>query len=99
MFCSENEVKEILRDVIAGVDVEGDVFVAYRKVDDGKMQRVVTFVIPTKEGNEQLINAICKASLKHDREFRFVKSEINVEDTNFTIDYVFVEAVIQPKII
>ena len=100
MFCSEDDVKQILRNIIGNIDAEGDVFVYQRTVDKDTFTRLTTFVIPTHEGNEALINAIERASIsdEYDGDFKFVKSEINVEDKAYPIDYLFVQANITPKL-
>jgi len=98
LFCTEAEVKKILIDVVGRTDEAPAVFVAYREQDRNKFLRKVTFVIQTEEGNEELINNIVKESLKYDTQFKFTKSDINVQSGNLTMDYLFVEANIYPKL-
>jgi len=98
IFCLESEAKEALLDIIQYEDEAPHVFVAYREANRNSFSRTVTFVIQTKEGNETLINRIVKASSKNDQALRFIKSDMNIESGNLTVDYVFVEAVITPNL-
>lgn len=99
MFCTEAEVKTILLDIatISGEEAP-HIFVAYRKQDNNSVNRTVTFVIPTQEGNETLVNAIIKSGVStYENQFRFVKSDVNVQ-SDLTIDYLMVEADIYPQL-
>lgn len=93
---TESEVKAILLDLAKTTDEAPQVFVAYRNQKGDTLQRQVTFVIQTKEGNEALVNAIVKASTQNQMKIRFVKSDLNIQSNNFAIDYLFVEALISP---
>ena len=99
MFCTEAEVKVILLQIATDSGEEApNVFVAYRQQSKNQLSRLVTFVIPTKEGNETLVNAIIKSGASdYENELRFVKSDVNVQD-NLTIDYLMVEALIHPQL-
>lgn len=98
IFCTEADAKTALLSVIEKEDEAPHVFVAYRQEVPNSFNRMITFVIQTKEGNESLINSIVKASSKNDRAFRFVKSDMNIESGNLTIDYIFVETLITPNL-
>lgn len=98
MFCTEKEVRNILLSIVKTTDEAPTVFVAYRTQPVGSLKRLVTFVIPTKEGNEALVDLINKESLKYDGEFYFSKSDINIQDGNFAVDYLYVEALISPNL-
>ena len=98
VFCKESEVKEALLDLLDREDEAPHIFVAYREEIRNSYNRSVTFVIQTKEGNDSLIDRIVKASTKNDRAFRFVKSDMNIESGNLTIDYLYIEAVITPNL-
>jgi len=98
MYCTEAEVKEILLGLAKETDEAPFVFVAFREQKSRSLQRQVTFVIQTKEGNEALINKVIKASSMDGMAFRFLKSDINIQDGNFAVDYIFVEADISPNL-
>ena len=97
-FCTEAEVKAILLNVIKPIDEAPVVFVAYRNQPVDSLKRTVTFVIQTKEGNEALVDAINKESLVHDSQFWFLKSDMNIQDNNFAVDYLYVDALISPNL-
>ena len=98
MYCTEAEVKTILLDLAKETDEAPFVFVAYREQKSRSLQRQVTFVIQTKEGNEKLVNKIVKASAMGGLELRFLKSDINIQDGNFAVDYIYVQADISPNL-
>ncbi len=98
MYCTEAEVKDILLKLAKDTDDVSAVFIAYREQKPRQLQREVTFVIQTKEGNEELVNSIVKYSAEHEMELRFLKSDINVQGGNMTIDYLYVQATIYPKL-
>lgn len=98
MFCTEQEVKDILINIVKSTDEAPHVFTAFRTQAKDSFNRTVTFVIQTKEGNETLINAVMKASIEHDRKFRFVKSDLNVQDGRFEVDFLMIEAEITPNL-
>ncbi len=98
MYCTEKEVKEILINIAKETDEAPYVFVAYRQQKKNSLARDVTFVIQTTEGNEELVNKIVKYSADHEMELRFVKSDINVQNGNLTVDYLFVDATIFPNL-
>ena len=100
MFCTEKEVRDILLNLAKDSgDQAPFVFVAYREQSQSSLKRSVTFVVQTKEGNEALVNSIVKASTEHEMEFVFDKSDINIQDGNFAVDYLYVRATISPKLI
>ena len=99
MYCTEAEVKDVLLTLAKETDEAPFVFVAFREQKSRSLQRQVTFVIQTREGNEALINKIIKASAMDGMAFRFLKSDINIQDGNFAVDYIFVEADISPNLI
>ena len=98
MYCTEAEVKEILLEIAETTDEAPFVFVAYREQKPNSLNRLTTFVVQTKEGNEALVNKIVKYSANNEMELRFVKSDINIQSGNFAIDYLFVEATIYPNL-
>jgi len=98
MYCTEAEVKAILLELADGTDEAPFVFVAGREQGTRSLQRTVTFVIQTKEGNEALVNKIIKFSADNEMVLRFVKSDINIQSGNFAVDYLFVEATISPRL-
>jgi hypothetical protein len=98
MYCTEAEVKEILLTLAKETDETPTVFVAYREQGKRTLQRLVTFVIQTKEGNEVLVNKLVKYSAEHELEIRFIKSDINIQSGNLTVDFLFVEANIYPNL-
>lgn len=98
MFCTEKEVKDLLITAVKLTDEAPVVFVAFREQARNSFNRTVTFVIQTKEGNEDLINNINKASKVNEMQFKFVKSDLNVQDGKYTVDYVMVEATIYPNL-
>ena len=98
MFCTEAEVKTILIDIIKKIDEAPVVFVAYRNQPVGSLKRTVTFVIQTKEGNEVLVDLINKESLKYDEQMWFLKSDMNIQENNFAVDYLYVDALISPNL-
>ena len=99
MYCTEAEVKEILLGLAKETDEAPFVFVAYRQERSSKsLMRQVTFVIQTKEGNEALVNKIVKYSSRNEMALRFIKSDMNIQDGNFAIDYLYVEAIISPNL-
>lgn len=100
MYCTEAEVMEMLLDLAKETDEAPHVFVAFREAFSGKsLKRTVTFVIQTKTDNEALVNKIVKASSESEMVFKFMKSDMNIQDGNFEVDYLFVEADISPKLI
>ena len=98
MFCTEAEVKQIIIDVVSLTDEAPTVFIAYREQSTKSFNRQVTFVIQTREGNEELINNLNKASITHERQLSFIKSDLNVQSGNFEIDYLYVIADIYPQL-
>ena len=98
MFCTEKEVKDILIDVAKSTDEAPFVFVAFREQSPRSFARKVTFVIQTKEGNETLVNNVIKASMKYERVFTFVKSDVNIQSGNYAVDFIMVEATITPQL-
>jgi len=97
MFCTEAEVIALLNDIVDETDATADVFVAFRETErSNKLQYTATFAIITDSGNEELIRLIVKKSLDYD--LYFAKSDINVEDKVFTVDYLYVNAIIKPKL-
>ena len=98
MYCTEAEVKAILIGLAAVTDEAPAVFVAYREQKARYSKRLVTFVIQTKEGNEDLVNSIVKYSVDNELQLRFAKSDINVQSGNLTVDYLYVEADIYPQL-
>ena len=98
MFCTEKDVRDILINVVKEHDEAPNVFVVNRQQKPDSLIRTVTFVIQTKEGNENLINAVIKSSNDNQRAFIFTKSDINVQSGSFTVDYLFIEAKIFPKL-
>ena len=96
---SESEVKDILLQLALETDEAPFVFVAFREQSVRSLQRSVTFVIQTKEGNETLVNKVIAASTQHDDiDFKFIKSDVNIQDGNFAVDYLYVLATIIPKL-
>ena len=98
MFCTEAEVKAILIKVAKTTDEAPFVFVAYRNQPTNSYKRLVTFIVQTKEGNEALVDLINKEAMKYDEELQFVKSDINIQDGNFAVDYLYVDALISPNL-
>jgi len=98
LFCTEAEVKDILIDLAKQTDEAPYVFVALREQSESSYVRRVTFVIQTREGNEELINLINKESMEQDRMLRFVKSDIDIQNGNLEVDYLFVVALISPNL-
>tara|TARA_R110000772_G_C13138329_1_gene423694 strand:- start:100 stop:411 length:312 start_codon:yes stop_codon:yes gene_type:complete len=99
MFSTEKEVKDILITAVKLTDEAPVVFVAFREQSSNSFNRTVTFVIQTKEGNEALINNIIKSSMNYEKQFKFVKSDLNMQDGKYTVDYVMIEATIYPKLV
>ena len=98
MFCTEAEVSSLLLGYAKEIDNKSAIFVAFRKASRKSLKRVVTFVIQTKEGNEALVNKIVKESTNYDMQFRFDKSDINIQSGNLTVDYLYVDAIISPNL-
>jgi len=99
MYCTEAEVREILLDLAKETDEAPHLFVAYRQeVSSKSLKRQVTFVIQTKEGNEALVNKIVKYSSQNEMALRLIKSDMNIQDGNFAVDYLYVEAIISPNL-
>ncbi len=98
MYCTEKEVKDILINLAKETDEAPYVFVAYRQQKKNSLARDVTFVIQTTEGNEELVNKIVKYSSENEMELRFSKSDINVQNGNLTVDYLFIDATIYPDL-
>jgi len=97
-FCTEKEVRDILLAIAKETDETPSVFVAYRVQEPRKLHRTVTFVLQTREGNEELVNLLVKGSSENDMMFRFVKSDINIQNGNLTVDFIFVDADIYPNL-
>ena len=95
-FDTENEVKTLLTNLVTTLDGTPHIFVFSREQDKNSTQRVVTFCIQTKEGNEKLVNAIVSLSLSLEKGLRFSKSEVVIENATAVIDYLFIEANIMP---
>jgi len=98
MFCTEKEVRDLLLGFAKEIDRESAIFVAFREGSRTSVKRVVTFVIQTKEGNEELVNKIVKESANHEMQFYFEKSDINIQSGNLTVDYLYIDALITPKL-
>lgn len=98
-FCTESEAKALLLGYAKEIDKESAIFVAFRDAIPNSYNRVVTFVIKTEEGNEELVDKIVRESAVEDRRFTFSKSDINIQNGNFTIDYLYITAIITPKLI
>ena len=99
MFCTEKEVRDLLLGYAKEIDNKSAIFVAFRETSPKSLKRVVTFVIRTKEGNEELVNKIVKMSGEYEMQFRFDKSDINIQSGNLTVDYLYIDAIITPKLI
>lgn len=100
MFCTEKEVRDLLLGFAREVDTKSAIFVAYRDGSPKSAKRVVTFVIQTKEGNEELVNKIVTESIRnYESQFYFEKSDINIQSGNLTVDYLYIDAIISPKLI
>ena len=100
MFCTEAEVKDVLLTLAKETDEAPFVFVAFREQKSRSLQRQVTFVIQTREGNEELVNKLVKIRVDNeDSPIRFIKSDMNVQNGLFEIDYLFVAVTISPKLI
>lgn len=98
MYCTEAEVREILLDIAKETDDAPFVFVAYREQSTKSLNRQVTFVIQTTEGNEALVNKVIKYSADNEMKLRFVKSDMNIQSGNFALDFLFIEATIYPDL-
>ena len=98
MFCTEKEVRDILLECAKEIDRKSAIFVAYRETYKNSLKRVVTFVIQTTEGNEELVNRLIKESATYEREFWFDKSDINIQSGNLTVDYLYIDAIITPNL-
>ena len=98
MYCTESEVIDNLLKVSKTVDEAPHIFVAYREQPHNALKRKTTFVVQTNVGNEALINALIKESIKPEVDFKFIKSEVDIQGGNLTVDYLFIEATITPKL-
>jgi O-methyltransferase involved in polyketide biosynthesis len=98
MYCTEAEVKQILLELAAETDEAPYVFVATREQKRNSLNRMVTFVIQTKEGNEALVNKVVSYSAHNEMALRFLRSDVNIQNGNFATDFIFVEATISPKL-
>ncbi len=98
MYCTESEIKEILLNLAKETDEAPFVFVAFREQSSRSLQRMVTFVIQTTEGNEALVNKVVKYSADNEMVLRFVKSDMNIQSGNFAVDFLFIEATISPQL-
>lgn len=98
-FCTEAEVKVILTEICKGTGNRSPyIFVSKREQGTRSYMRVVTFVIRTEEGNEELVDAINKWSVKNDRKLEFYWSEINLQNGNLDVDYLMIRAYISPNL-
>lgn len=97
---SEQEVKDFLLNIALETDTAPNVFIAMRDQSENSLMRTVTFVIQTREGNEKLVNKLVKIRVDNeDSPIRFIKSDMNVQNGLFEIDYLFVAVTISPKLI
>ena len=99
MFCTEKEIRTLLLGFAREIDNKSNIFVAFRETSKNSFNRVVTFVIQTTEGNEALVNKIVNESANYERQFWFDKSDINIQGGNLTVDYLYIDAIIKPKLI
>lgn len=99
MYCTEAEVKDILLNLANETDEAPVVFTYGRSAFKNSLKRLVTLVVITKEGNEELVNKIIKYSADNEMVLEFIKSEVNVQNNVATVDYLYVEAIVTPKLI
>lgn len=98
-FCTEAAAREILNDICKSTgELSPFIIVSKREQKSGSYMRVVTFVIRTEEGNEELVDAINKWSTENDRRLEFYWSEINLQNGNMTADYLMIRAYIAPNL-
>jgi hypothetical protein len=98
MYCTEAEVKQILLELAQETDEAPYVFVAVREQKRNSLNRLVTFVIQTKEGNEELVNKVVSYSAHNEMQLRFLRSDVNIQSGSFATDFLFVEATIYPQL-
>ena len=97
-FCTESEVVELLIDIAKQHDDAPIVLAAKRTGGKNRVQRMVTFVIRVASGNESLVNALVKLSIDSNLSLWFDGSEINLQDGQMEIDYLYVSATVSPNI-
>ena len=97
-FCTESEVMELLITTAKKYDDAPIVVAAKRTGGKNTIQRTVTFVIRAASGNESLVNALVKLSIDRNLSLWFDGSEINLQDGQMEIDYLYVSAIVSPNI-
>ena len=98
MFCTEQEVKQLIFDTSATVDVKPVVFVAKRvTLKENKLAYTATFAVQTNTDNEALIVAIMKMSLEY-QHLNLQGSDVDIQGNNLMVDFLWVEAIIQPRL-
>jgi hypothetical protein len=95
MFCTEQEVIDLVLASAATVDVIPDIFVAKRETSkDNSLVYTCTIAVQTAAGNEALIVALMKMTLEH-KGIKFNGSDVDVQGGNLLVDFLWVEATIR----
>ena len=98
-FCTEAECKEVLATIVKeSGDLSPFIFVSKREQKSRSYVRAVTFVIRTREGNEELVDLINKWSSENDQKIEFYWSEINLQNGNLDADYLMVRGYVAPNL-
>ena len=97
-YCTESEAKaEILK--VAKLHSDNPIVIAAKRTSGiNTIHRDVTFVVRCGVDNELLVNALEQLSLTTNRSLSFIGSEVNLQDGQMSIDYLYVTASIKPNL-
>lgn len=94
-YCTEKEVMDMIYVAAKTIDIVPVVFVSRREpVKGNPYQYHAVFAVQTSENNEQLI---AKLLFLGDN-IEFGGSEVDVQGGNVILDFIYVRAIISPKI-
>lgn len=97
-FCTEAEAKTAIL-AVAKQHSDNPIVVASKRISSSStVNRDVTFVIRCETDNEELINGLEKLAIDSNRSLSFIGSEMNLQDGQMDIDYIYVQAQIKPTI-
>lgn len=97
-FQTEAEVKAILTATAEANDDAPTIITQKRIGGKGQGTRNVTFALRVAEGNETLVNALTKLTIAYNQQIWFEGSEINLQNGQNDIDFLYVTAIIKPNL-
>ena len=97
-FLSEADVKTAILAAARPHEPQAQVYTVKRDIGKGTVNRTVTFAVRVSEGNEALVNALISLSLRSHPALYVRGSEVNLQNGEMAIDYIYVVATVAPQL-